>query len=352
MENYENKKIRELTKIKAFLGFIVAVIFAIILKILSDIFIPLVFSLLLYFFFNGMMKKFQKLKISRNLSLIMIILIILIVFYLFGLLIYLGISSFIHKFPSYSDKITKLIKNILDYPKLSFLDIQNYVESIEWAKTIDAGKVTKVALSAFGSFSSIMGNIILIFTLLISMLAGRNILTQRIGNAFNKTKTSKIISMINSIEDQVQFYLKIKILLNLLISVLVGLILLFAGFDFIIFTVLLFFLLNFIPNVGPVLSMIFPIIIGIINFGFSTKFFVVMIFLVLIQFILANFLESKITGKSLNLSPIMIIFSLILWSYLWGIAGLILAVPLTSSIKIFMQNSKSLKPIAKLISAK
>ncbi|MCP5108816.1 MAG: AI-2E family transporter, partial [bacterium] len=77
----------------------------------------------------------------------------------------------------------------------------------------------------------------------------------------------------------------------------------------------------------------------------------VFIGLILTQFIIGNVVEPRITGKSLNLSPIVILISLIFWGYMWGVVGMILAVPLTSAIKIFFENIPTLKPIADIISA-
>ena len=73
--------------------------------------------------------------------------------------------------------------------------------------------------------------------------------------------------------------------------------------------------------------------------------------LILTQFIIGNIVEPKITGKNLNLSPIVILISLIFWGWTWGIVGMILAVPLTSALKIIFEHIDVLKPIANLISA-
>ena len=121
--------------------------------------------------------------------------------------------------------------------------------------------------------------------------------------------------------------------------------------DFVIFSALLIFILNFIPNIGSFIATLFPILIGLINYGFSLRVLLVATGLVLTQFIIGNIIEPKITGKNLNLSPIVILISLIFWGWTWGIVGMILAVPLTSAVKIIFEHIEVLKPIANLISS-
>jgi predicted PurR-regulated permease PerM len=109
--------------------------------------------------------------------------------------------------------------------------------------------------------------------------------------------------------------------------------------------------LNFIPNIGSVIATLFPLLIGFLQYGFSLRVLLVFAGLVVTQFIVGNIVEPRTTGRSLNLSPMVILISLIFWGYIWGVVGMMLAVPLTSALKIFCENIPLLKPIAGLISA-
>jgi predicted PurR-regulated permease PerM len=68
--------------------------------------------------------------------------------------------------------------------------------------------------------------------------------------------------------------------------------------------------------------------------------------LLLIQVVMGNIIEPKMQGKGLNLSPVVILFSLVFWGWLWGIPGMLLSVPIASSIKIACENIAALKPVA------
>jgi predicted PurR-regulated permease PerM len=72
--------------------------------------------------------------------------------------------------------------------------------------------------------------------------------------------------------------------------------------------------------------------------------------LMVMQFVMGNVFEPQVMGKNLNLSPIVILLSLIFWGWLWGVVGMFLAVPITSALKIICENIPALKPLAAAMS--
>lgn len=344
-----NNESRELSQIKIFLGIIVFVIAILILKELRAIFIPFSMSLLLYFLFNGVVKKLRHLKIPKFLILSFLLLFIFILFYFFGVFVFAGVSSFIDKFPAYSSQITKMLTSLSEQLKIPLSDVNQYITDFDWGKSINT--ITTILSKTFGSFANFMGNLVLVIIFLMFMVAGRTAMMVRVRKAFDENRADQLIYIINSIENSVQHYLLIKIFVSLLTAIIGGIIILAGGFDFVIFSAILIFVLNFIPNFGSVVATIFPITVGLIKYGFSLRVVVVAAGLFLTQMIIGNVVEPKLTGKNLDLSPIVILISLILWGWMWGIVGMILAVPITSALKIIFEHIELLRPIASLISA-
>jgi predicted PurR-regulated permease PerM len=95
-----------------------------------------------------------------------------------------------------------------------------------------------------------------------------------------------------------------------------------------------------------------PIAITLFQYGSIGKTLVVAILLLGIQFLMGNVLEPKLMGRGLNLSPLVVVFSLIFWGWLWGIPGMLLSVPLTAAIRIAMEQMDATKTLAVLISSK
>jgi AI-2 transport protein TqsA len=347
----EKKETGDLMQIKIFVGFIAVVIVVIILQQLKNIFLPLFMALLLYFLFNGTVKKLVKLRVPKSLVLILLVFIIFVLFYFFGALIYASVSSFIEKFPSYTGKIEETLKGIFEKLSIPVSQFNDYIEKIDWTKSIDTSSVTSILSSTFGSFTAFIGNLVLVLLFLMFMLSGRGDLMGRVSKAFDEDDADTIKDVFDSIEDQVRHYLLIKTSMCLLTGVVCGLVLFIGGFDFVLLSALLIFVLNFIPTFGSVMAAIIPVLLGFLKFGFSVRVFLVLAGLMISQFVIGNIIEPKITGKSLNISPIVILVSLIFWGYIWGIVGMMLAVPMTAALKIFFEQVPVLNPLANLISA-
>jgi len=88
------------------------------------------------------------------------------------------------------------------------------------------------------------------------------------------------------------------------------------------------FFLNFIPNIGSVLGVIFPALVALVQFDTITPFILVVPGFGGAQFVIGNVVEPAYMGKSLNLGCFMILLSLTFWGSIRGIAGMFLSVPM------------------------
>ncbi|KAA3607105.1 MAG: AI-2E family transporter [Planctomycetota bacterium] len=109
------------------------------------------------------------------------------------------------------------------------------------------------------------------------------------------------------------------------------------------------FMMNFIPTFGSIIASIFPTVVAMTTHGGGTALLVLVIYLT-VNLTLGSFLEPKILGRELNLSPLVIIVSVVVWAGLWGVVGTFLAVPITSTLQIILANLEQTKPIAMMLS--
>jgi predicted PurR-regulated permease PerM len=129
----------------------------------------------------------------------------------------------------------------------------------------------------------------------------------------------------------------------LLIGFISAVILWAFGVDFFIVWGAITFVLNFIPNIGSLVATILPVLMSLVqyeSFGYTIAIVAV---LTIAQNVTGNYIEPKVFGESLGLNPLIILLSFLLWGYIWGIMGAILAIPLTSIVKIIIANSHSNK---------
>lgn len=143
------------------------------------------------------------------------------------------------------------------------------------------------------------------------------------------------------ITEQVQRYIVTKFLISLSVGLLVGIILRLFDIEFFIIWATFAVLLNFIPNVGSVIAVILPTLMTLVQYESFGYAIAVAVVLIIVQNIIGNIIEPKIFGDRLGLNPLVILLSLLLWGYIWGIIGMFLSVPLTAIIKIVFSNSSS-----------
>jgi predicted PurR-regulated permease PerM len=155
---------------------------------------------------------------------------------------------------------------------------------------------------------------------------------------------------VQSITWNVHRYVLIKTIISVLTGLLVYLVMLLFGLEFAETWALLTVFLNFIPNIGSIVATLFPTLAALVQFDSWTPVLLIFTIITLIQFSVGNLIEPQLMGRSLNLSPFVIILSLTFWGAIWGIVGMFLAVPIMVMVMIACSHVPFLHPIAILLS--
>ena len=150
------------------------------------------------------------------------------------------------------------------------------------------------------------------------------------------------------IESGIRHYIVTKTVISLVTGALFGVVLWAFGIPLALVFGLLAFLLNYIPNIGPIIASLLPLPLILLHPDLSFFSMVVVIALSSsVQFISGNVLEPKIMGDSFRLHPVVILLTLMFWGMLWGIVGMFLATPITAALKIFLEQFDHTRPIAR-----
>jgi len=147
---------------------------------------------------------------------------------------------------------------------------------------------------------------------------------------------------------EVQKYLGLKTAISAVTGLLIGTWVALLGLDFALTWGFLAFLLNFIPNIGSIIAAIPAVLLALVQLGLAEAVLVAAGFLV-VNVVLGNVVEPQLMGRTLGMSTLVVFLSLVFWGWLWGPVGMFLSVPLTMILKIGMENSRDLKPIAVLL---
>jgi len=347
---------KELRWIRILLLIIALAVVAYILKTLKSIFIPLIFSIFLLFLFAPLINYLKKHKVPMVLILLITLVIIAVFLGLVILLIYAASNSLINGLPRYEDKFNELIAKGTEYLQNLASNWNINTENISIAniaQIISSGfiSIPQFISNTVNTLVSIIQNIFLIIFFLIFLLLEIEKLPLRLRKATSKLSKEQTLDILQNIEKQIQNYLTIRTLVNLSAALLCMLWMLIFGVDFILVCGILLFVLDFIPDVGSVISSAIPILIYLMQSGFSFLWLIFALLIVATQMLIGNIIEPKLQGVQLNLTPIMVLVSLIFWGWLWGIVGMLICVPLTSAINIILKQVAPNNFISTLISS-
>lgn len=319
------------------------------LKAASSVLLPIVFACFVMLILFPLLEKLDKLHFPYWLSNTIGILAFLAFLLIVGVLVFMVIQKLIIGIPAYGSRvdeldylITEKLSSLLDFePGETFLSRMD----INWIN------ITLTSLTNISShFATIIKNILLVFVFLFFLILERHTLTPKINEAFNGKKSKIIVSIAQRTTHQIARYLFIKFTISLITGILFYLTAKVTSLDFAILWGLLAFVLNFIPSIGSLIATLVTISMALIQFAPDwISIIYVGVLTISIQTVLGNIIDPRLQGIQLGLSPFVLLVSLSLWGFVWGIPGMFLAVPLTSMIQIFCVNIESLRPIAILL---
>ena len=336
--------------IAALLGFVCVVVMVIALKALKTIFIPMIFAVLLSIVLSPVIRFLRRFKVPTGVSLTIVALGVFLIFYLLGLVVYAGAASFTQEFPKYEASLRNTLETTLERINLPMEQFQEYFKNMNWQENLKKISIGSTISSTLGSFATFLGYVILVLILTLFILAGQMNIGEKVWRAY-KTEKAKIISeVLGDIQVSVQTYLITKLFISTMTAVVGVIFIVIFGVDFAIIAGVLLFVFNFIPNIGSILATIFPILICFVEYGYSWKVPGLAACLIATQMTFGNVIEPLLMGRGLNLSPLVVIISLIFWGWVWGIVGMVLAVPLTATLVIICEHIDPLRPIAILMS--
>jgi AI-2 transport protein TqsA len=145
-------------------------------------------------------------------------------------------------------------------------------------------------------------------------------------------------------------YVVVRTKVNLTTGVGVGVFLGILGIDFAVLWGLLAFVLSYIPYIGLLLAALPPVLLALFKFGPAGAVAVVLAIAV-IDTAAENLLFPQMAGKGLNLSPVVVLFSVVFWGWILGTVGVFLAVPLTIAVKLFLESWEETRWLGYLMSA-
>ena len=211
------------------------------------------------------------------------------------------------------------------------------------------GTLGSVATTVLSSAVAIVSALVVIFFLTLLILIESDDWRKKIASITHGRNEWRLTESAEVIAQKVRAYLLIRAVLGLITAALYGLWLWFFGVGLILVWAILTFLLNFVPTVGSIIAGLLPTVYAFVTLDFGTAVGVG-IGLLLIEQVMGNFVDPKVAGSRVAVSPLVVLVALLIWSWIWGVPGALLAVPVTVSLIVLGAHVPVLRPWALLLS--
>ena len=313
------------------------------LKATQPISMPLAFAFFITILVHPLQQRLEK-RLPRWLSLILVLLL------LSGIVgIAIGALSLSEeiiepKVPQYLDRLQQIWETAKAWASDRGLPLAQFTSR----SSSTSSRLTQEAIGGVRSLLSVISLTILTISLLVLLLLEVTQYRHKVQQAFSSQTSDRLINAVGNTSEKLRRYLWVMTLTSLLTGVLTIVWCFIVGVDLALVWGIIAFVLNYIPTLGSIIAVIPPTLLVLLFNGVGRAIATV-IGLAAIQLVMGNFVDPKVQGKSLQLSPFVALFSITFWGWVWGIPGAILGVPMTVSIILFCQEFKITQGVAILL---
>lgn len=338
-----------------FLGGIFFIMLLTSMRLAGDILIPIVLAFVLKLVFLPVQNFFESLRLPRFMAALAVIVM------LCGLLVSFGVTL---STPA-TEWATTLSRSLPTVQKkLHFLSepIQSAQELIIHAESIGENarnKVMPVAVQGtrlhdrvFTMTREVVLGLFTTLLLLFFLLASGDTFLRRLVEVLPRFSDKRqAVDISQKIQEDLSIYLLTITFMNAMVGIVTGIAMYFCGLENPILWGAVAFFLNYIPIVGPLVAAVLFALVGLMLKDALLAAMIPSAVYLFIHLVESTLLTPILLAKRFTLNPVLIIFSLVFWYWMWGLPGAILAVPLLAIVKIICDRVERLKPLGHFLGA-
>lgn len=316
-----------------------------LLYIARGIFVPFVLSVIIAIMLNPVVNFLIRLKINRVIAIVITLFLTFLIIAAFGTLILSQAIRFSESLPELIDKFIGIINNTIIW-------LSGHLE-IDPAKFHDwlaetKSKFINTSSSGVGQTIVSIGSMIILLVLIpvyiFMIIFYQPLLLEFFRKLFGKKNREEVNQVISQIKTLIQNYLIGLLIETLIIAALYSIGLLILGIEYAIILGIIGALLNLIPYIGSWIAASLPMMIAIVTKTSPWFALLVLALYVFIQFIDNNYIVPKIVASKVKINALISIIAVITFGALWGIPGMLIAIPLTAIMKLIFDHIEPLKP--------
>jgi AI-2 transport protein TqsA len=273
-------------------------------------------------------------RVPAWLAIVTALLMVLALLALLGLVLIVAVQTIVRAANDYSQQVAELTQRV--FAELNAHNIQ--VDQARITSELEA-RLPQMITQAAGTVSTLLSHGFLIVIFVVFLLVGRN-------------RHRHATGIYGDIETTIRGYLTTKTVISAATGLLVGLILWRLGLRMAWLFGLMAFLLNYIPNIGSIVATLLPIPIAVTQFDDPWRVLAVVGIPGTVHITVGNLIEPRLMGRGLELHPVTVLLALAFWGLLWGIIGMVLAVPITASLRIVLSRFEATRSLADLMAGR
>lgn len=351
----ENATERSLRHIKLILGIFLGISVLYLMRELSNLLVPLFFALFFAVLFQPLVKFFRRF-VSTNVSVAITTVLTMGVFFFIGFGIYNVVQAFIDNSEAILDSISNDLRPFIN-SYTSYLGITFQPGELRdgVADLLQSGSFWSASGSFLNAISGVSASLlmtILYFAGLLGAIANYAAAIDYLVGSSPEHEKKKATEAFMRIKDSVSSYIIVKTYVSLITGTVVGMICWFFGIDYAVLWGFLAFVLNYIPYIGSLIAIVPPLVLGIIAFNDVGKVLFLFVCLEGVQLTMGNVIEPRWMGDSFSINTVSVLFGFVFWAFMWGTAGMLLAVPLTFMFKVVIENISGAEFVVRLMEKK
>ncbi|MCA9519803.1 MAG: AI-2E family transporter [Myxococcales bacterium] len=304
----------------------------VVLKLGQELIVPLLVAVFMAILLAPMVRVLVERRVPRSVAVPLVLVVLLVVFSGLGALIGSSVGDFTGKVPFYRSRV-----DALTFAFFAWLnEIGIAVSSKSALAQLKPGMLFGAFGQALSTMASAFSSMMLVLLLVVFMLFEAEILPGKLRAAFGDVR--RHLGDVREAALKVQRYLWVKTIVSVGTGIGVGLFLWLAGVDFPVLWGVCAFLLNYVPNIGSLLAAVPPVLLALVQHD-PARMGIVALGLFAVNFVFGNVLEPRMLGRQLGLSTFVVFLSLIVFGYIWGVAGMLLSTPLVVVAQIACASS-------------
>ncbi len=326
-----------------------AVVVLAVCYIAKLVLITLMVSILITFMLEPLVSLLERVRVPRSLGSIAAVLVLLGLTYGVSYFFYSRAVSFVHELPKYSDRIRGLLSHVSQQTSDLEKTAQQVLPQEKTGRkpvpvTVQSSPMSGVITQNIGTLTETALTLVFIPFLVYFMLSWQEHARTKSVQLFPPEYRTTAYVTLGKISLMMRSFIDGNLLIGLFMSIVSLAVFGALGLPYFYFLGFISGFLSLMPYLGILLAMIPPLAagMGVLN---DTRLLIVAATVLGLHLLAMNVLYPKILGKRLQLNPLVVTISLLIWGFIWGAMGLILAVPIMAAIKIVCDHVTSLQPI-------